>query len=204
MLLMRYRLNYIICFFVFVVISNISLLAQGNSLANESNDTNSVNITPNTSNKDNADNIQVEYVPLSKSSIGAILRSAAVPGWGQIYVEHYWQGVVFAGAAGFLWYNIISNHINSTDYKKQLNNIEDKTSNEYQIIKNKMITSIDNRDLSGLYLIGVYALSMIDAYTGSHLFDFDAGENKKINFVLFPTNTPIGNLSYSIGIRYSF
>ncbi|MDR0928059.1 MAG: DUF5683 domain-containing protein [Ignavibacteria bacterium] len=145
---------------------------------------------------------KVDYVPLTKSTTGAMLRSLAFPGWGQLYVEHYWRSAVFAGAAGFLWYNIISNHINYKDYQSQLDNIADKNSNEYQIAKAKRNTAVDNRDLSGLYLIGVYALSIVDAYSGAHLFDFNVSDNVQLH--IYPTiNTlPYYNTGIGINIRY--
>jgi len=34
-----------------------------------------------------------------KSPIGAMLRSLAIPGWGQVYVHQYWKAPLF-----FRWY----------------------------------------------------------------------------------------------------
>lgn len=114
-----------------------------------------------------------DYLPLTKSPSGAVFRSLTFPGWGQIYVNNYCKAPVFIGLAGFLWYRIITNHFDYKDYKKQLDIIENQSSFEYRIVEGKMVTAIDNRDLSGLYLLGVYILSMVDAYSGAHLFDFN-------------------------------
>ena len=110
-----------------------------------------------------------DYLPLTKSPTGAVFRSLAFPGWGQIYVENYWKSPIFVGTATFLWYRIISKHIDYKNYKQQLDKIENKLSFEYSVVQGQMTTSVDDRDLSGLYLMGVYILSMVDAYSGAHL-----------------------------------
>ena len=43
-----------------------------------------------------------------KSPWGATLRSAIIPGWGQVYTEHYWKAAGWAGlseAGGSAWWN---------------------------------------------------------------------------------------------------
>jgi tetrahydromethanopterin S-methyltransferase subunit G len=141
-----------------------------------------------------------DYLLLTKSPTGAVLRSLALPGWGQIYVEQYCKVPVFVGGAGFLWYRIISNHIDYIDYKKQLDKIENKTSFEYQVLKSRTENAVDNRDLSVLYLLGVYVLSMVDAYSGAHLFDFNINSN--LSYSIFPTFDFAGNPYIKIGFVY--
>jgi len=157
-------------------------------------------------NLDTTDNQSVEkkidYLPLTKSPSKAVFRSLVFPGWGQIYVENYWKSPVFIGAAGFLWYRIISNHIDYVDYKKQLNKIEDQASFEYRVVQGQMITAVDNRDISGLYLLGVYILSMVDAYSGAHLFDFKVNSN--VSYFIKPDIYLIGVPNIKVGLCYSF
>lgn len=116
--------------------------------------------------------ITSDYLNLTKSPTGAALRSLAFPGWGQLYVEHYVQAPVFAAAAGFLWFNIVANHVDYKNYKADLSQHQDVNSYEYQVANSKMVAAIDNRDLNAMYLLGVYLLSIIDAYAGAHLYDF--------------------------------
>ena len=142
------------------------------------------------------------YAPLTKSPTTAMLASLAFPGSGQIYVENYWRAAVFAVGAGFLWYNIASNHITAKDERKIMNSIDDKTSQEFLLARARRETAIDNRDLSALYLIGVYALSIIDAYASAHLYDFTVEQN--INFSFAPNILPTGNIYWKFGLNYRF
>lgn len=147
--------------------------------------------------------IQEQYLQLTKSPTAACLRSLIFPGWGQLYVEHYIQAPVFFGAAGFLWYNIISNHISYKDYQTEATKYEDKESYEYQVANSKMIAAVDNRDLSILYLLGVYVLSIVDAYSGAHLYDFKI-VNKEFQWYLGANTDLTGTPNFRFGLTYKF
>jgi len=64
-----------------------------------------------------------------------------------------------------------------------------------------MINAVDNRDISMLYLFGVYILSIVDAYAGAHLFDFKILDyNMRFDFIAsstYPSNS-------NVGIKFSF
>ena len=143
-------------------------------------------------------NIKIDYLPLTKSTKSATLLSLAFPGLGQIYVESYWKASVFIGGAGYLWYRISSNHIDYKNYRKQLNQIENKSSFEYRTLEGQMTTAVDNRDLTGLYLLGVYILAMVDAYADAHLFDFKINSNLSYN--INPTFDLMGNPYIKMGL----
>ena len=143
--------------------------------------------------------IDTSYTAQKKSTTGAILRSLALPGWGQIYVEHYWRAPIFFAGATTLLYFVIDNHLKANDLKKQIDIIENKNAPEVNLLKRKYENAIDNRDLSALCLIGVYTLATIDAYAGAHLFDFKIGNNElKINAI------PSVETGVKLQIRYKF
>lgn len=133
----------------------------------------------------------------TKSPTGAVLRSLALPGWGQLYTENYWKAPVFAAGAGVLWYEVVSNHINYADIRKQLDAIEDKNSYEYTLTKARLNNAADNRDLMGLYLLGVYVLSMVDAYSDAHLYDFSVSDA-----VVVTPNLSYGRLNLGYGTYF--
>ena len=166
-------------YFIFFILFSIMLSAQEYPEINSDTMINSDTVPKN------------DYLPLTKSPAGAMFRSLTFPGWGQIYVENYWKAPVFICAAGFLWYRIISNHIDYNDYKKQLSQIENQYSFEYSIISGRMVSAVDNRDISGLYLLGIYILSMVDAYSGAHLFDFKINSN--LSYTIAPAVDFTGN-----------
>jgi len=130
---------------------------------------------------------------MQKSPSGAIWRSLVLPGWGQYYVESYWKAPIFTGTAAFMIYRIIYFHNNFMDYADKVdaltNELEKLKQNDPQnpkifeieyrtlpVEKNRREYYRDNRDMSGFYLLGIYALATVDAYVGAHLFDFDTSD----------------------------
>lgn len=119
-----------------------------------------------------------EEYQLKKSPTGAIIRSLVLPGWGQYYVESYWKIPVFLGAAGTLAYIIADNHSKFMDYSDRVDNAPENIEQfELQQLKSRRELYRDNRDMAGLYFIGVYTLGAIDAYVGAHLYDFSVSED---------------------------
>ena len=116
----------------------------------------------------------------TKSSTGALLRSFAMPGWGQLYVESYWKAPIFFAATGTLVYLIAKNHSEFADYRDQYSKLSDKTTYDALVLNSKRESARDNRDQSAFYLLGVYALAAVDAYVGSHLYDFDVDDEYSV------------------------
>jgi len=93
----------------------------------------------------------------SKSPKGAMLRSLAVPGWGQWYNEQKLKALlVFATEAGITVNSILQNQ-----YVQQSKSDLER---DYYI---------NNRNLSNLVLIVSVLVSMLDAYVDAHLYKFD-------------------------------
>ena len=183
---------------MFYLISCLFLFVFGSTVFAQNAD--SVENFDNTENKVVVKNS--DYAPLTKSTTNAMLGSLIFPGVGQIYVEHYWRASLFIPAAGYLWYSTISNHNKYKNEQNKLTAIEDKNSHEYLLTRARREAAVDNRDMAVLYLIGVYTLSIIDAYTGAHLYDFNVEQN--INFNFTPNLLPTGNIYWKFGINYRF
>lgn len=121
---------------------------------------------------------------MQKSPMGAVLRSALIPGWGQFYNESYWKVPVVWGALGWFVYGWIESNNNYTDYR-----------DKYLISGLQRDLSVrefykDQRDLFAVYIGLTYFLNLIDAYVDAHLFDFEVVMNKQIstrqiNFKIF-------------------
>lgn len=113
---------------------------------------------------------------MHKSPLGAVLRSAAVPGWGQFYNKSYWKIPVVWGFIAFYSYYWIDNN------KKYRSTIDDYTSgrrpqwtnSDYERFRNFYR---DQRDLFAIYIGITYALNLLDAYVDAHLFDFSVDED---------------------------
>jgi hypothetical protein len=138
---------------------------------------------------------------MKKSPIGAALRSLALPGWGQLYVESYWKApVFFAGAVTCTYLIFYFNR--KADLELEKIYALDQTSPTYSYtlksIKLWRGYYIDNRDMSAFYLLGVYALSAMDAYVGAHLFDFSVESD--VSMFILPN--PYGGLSLNFSHRW--
>lgn len=131
--------------------------------------------------------------PFSPSPKRALWLAIAVPGAGQIYNRKYWKLPIFYG--GFLGctYALMWNQQMYKDYSKAYLDImdNDPTTASYKhilppryqiegmeeqfktIFKNKKDYYRRYRDLSAFAFVGVYLLSIIDAYVDASLSDFD-------------------------------
>lgn len=122
-----------------------------------------------------SDSINGEEFVMTKSPTMALIWGI-IPGGGQVYVENYWKAPIFAGAIGTLVGFSIYNEIKRADYDEIVKS-STPGSNEYETALINRESFRDNRDILFLITGGVYALSLIDAYVGAHLYDFDVGDS---------------------------
>ena len=122
---------------------------------------------------------------MSKSPLGAVLRSAVIPGWGQIYTKSYWKAPVIWGAAAWLIYNWTYNNKQYKQFLTYYNN------NGYLYGKTNDLSYAkfyqDQRDLFAIYMGLTYILNLVDAYIDAQLFDFSVSNDPA-------TNTPMLNM----------
>lgn len=138
-----------------VVLLNISLYAQQDSTASADSTTNSL-----------------ENFEMHKSPWGAVVRSAVIPGWGQIYNESYWKAPVVWGVMGWFVYNWIKNNNHYHDYQSLYLQYPDEA-----VYKSYRDQYRDFRDNFTIYMVLTYFLNLVDAYVDAHLFDFSIDEN---------------------------
>ncbi|MDP1995141.1 MAG: DUF5683 domain-containing protein [Ignavibacteria bacterium] len=108
---------------------------------------------------------------MEKSAWGAVLRSAIIPGWGQIYNESYWKVPIVWGVGGWFVYNYIKNDKDYKNYQQiylTTQNTQDKNTREFYR---------DQRDLFAMYFVFTYLANLVDAYVDAHLFDFSVTED---------------------------
>lgn len=118
----------------------------------------------------------------SKSPLGAMLRSLALPGWGQIYVRQYWKAPLFFAGAVIMYYYTFKHHKDYLNYSRQYDEVAKISPNDPKLyfLKVRRENSRDNRDISMFFLVGVYGLSMLDAYVDAHLYNFDVSDKVAI------------------------
>ena len=131
----------------------------------------------------------------------AMWLAVVVPGAGQIYNRKYWKLPIFYG--GFLgcYYAMRWNNMMYRDYSQGYmdlmdGNLETQSYNQFMHLGMKIDESKPSdvqrysnkfkrrkdyyrryRDMSAFILIGVYALSVIDAYVDASLSEFDISED---------------------------
>ena len=123
---------------------------------------------------------------MSKSPTAAILWGL-VPGGGQVYTEQYWKVPVFVLPIGaFLGLGI--------HYDAECRNFDDLATSigadndGYSAAIASREAARDNRDVMYAFAGGVWILSLVDAYVGAHLFDFDVGDSLAIRSIrVYPT-----------------
>lgn len=132
----------------------------------------------------------------------ALWLAIALPGAGQIYNRKYWKvPIVYGGFVGCVyaitWNNmmyhqysqaymdIMDDDPNTQSYNQFLHlgvTISESDMSYYQTIFQKRKDTYRKwRDLSVFCLIGVYALSIIDAYVDASLSQFDISPNLSLN-----------------------
>ncbi len=119
--------------------------------------------------------ISSDVFVMQKNPWGAVLRSAIVPGLGQIYNESYWKAPVIWGVMGWFAYVWIDNNNKYRDYKNLY--LETGTS-KYLDYRNFYR---DQRDEFAIYIVLTYFLNLVDAYVDAHLFDFSVSNNSLTN-----------------------
>jgi hypothetical protein len=110
---------------------------------------------------------------MTKSPMGAMWRSAVLPGWGQIYNESYWKAPIVWAIAGYFGYIWTSSNKLFIDYRELYRKSLLQSPSGNSIYKRYREFYRDQRDLFAVYLGITYFLNLIDAYVDAHLFDFD-------------------------------
>lgn len=129
----------------------------------------------------------------------AALRSAIIPGWGQIYNKKYWKLPIVYGALGITGYIFFDNINTYREYRKAYGiryraalPVPDSTGyNElkeiYKIIEPNSIRAARDEfrryiDYSVLFFILFWGLNVVDAAVDSHLKSFDVSPDLSFRF----------------------
>ena len=156
----------------------------------------------------------------------ALWLSLVIPGAGQIYNKKYWKlPIIYGGFIGctyaLLWnqqmykdysqayIDIMDDDPNTASYLKMLPLGYDITGKEEQfknIFKHKKDFYRRYRDLSIFAFIGVYLISVIDAYVDAQLSTFDISKDlsMKVEPAVFQQKKHFGNNMQAVGLQCSF
>jgi hypothetical protein len=133
----------------------------------------------------------------------ATLRSAIIPGWGQIYNKKYWKLPLVWGAlgttAGIYFYNVKNYrslkqaYVYLTDNDPNNNGLVDPL---YRNLSTESIRSYRNSfrqnvDYSVLFFLLFWGLNVVDATVDAHLKAFDVDDN--LSLEIRPGYSPLAN-----------
>ena len=121
----------------------------------------------------------------------AALRSAILPGWGQIYNKKYWKLPIIYGAFAGLGYLISFNNKEYHNYNDALvarqdddpETVDTEFAGKYSDENLRSLSDYyhRNRDLSILLTVLVYSLNVMDAHVDAHLYSFDVSEDLSLH-----------------------
>lgn len=160
----------------------------------------------------------------------ALWLALVIPGGGQIYNRKYWKLPIFYGGFAGCIYAITWNNQMYKDYAQAYmdlmdsnpethsydqflhlgNQITDANRTRYQELFRKRKNRYRRwRDLACFVTIGVYALSVIDAYVDASLSDFDISEDLSLHIAPRVINTgsstnPISSSAIGFGASLRF
>ncbi len=110
----------------------------------------------------------------TKNPAGALLRSLALPGWGQLYNEQYIKSALAVAAEGLLVAGAVVEHGRAEDDHAIYQDLS-RSDEEREAAWRRYSRRIDKRNTYLWYYAGFKFLSAIDAYVDAHLYRFDEG-----------------------------
>lgn len=154
----------------------------------------------------NTDSTMKQITPKS-----AAIRSAIIPGWGQLYMKKPLKAALFVTAEGYhlyqsIYYNKIYGYVKKTKEEigievwTELNEAEKKEKVKEITGYELEINSWRPREKRNKYLwwsLGIHLVGILDAYVDAHLVNFP-GENFELSTILGEDYLGI-SLSFSIG-----
>lgn len=123
-----------------------------------------------------------EEAILPKDPKKATLLSAVLPGAGQVYNDKSWKvPILYAGILTDLYF-VNYNNRRYVSFRDALFALDKKEPNQFPSLNRAaLVRNVDywrqNRDLTVLLLLGIYALNLVDANVDAHLSGFDISED---------------------------
>jgi hypothetical protein len=123
-----------------------------------------------------------ELAILPKDPKKATLLSALLPGAGQVYNGKSWKvPILYAGILTDLYF-VNYNHRRYENFRDALFALDKGEPNQFPSLNRAaLVRNVDywrqNRDLTILLLLGIYALNLVDANVDAHLSGFDISED---------------------------
>ncbi len=101
-----------------------------------------------------------------KSPWGAVLRSAIIPGWGQVYTENYIKAAAYFSLNGYMVYRMYTANVKYWETKE--------------------VKAREDRTRFAWYFGAAYLITLADAYASAYLYKFDKAIEMAVSPLLIP------------------
>lgn len=127
----------------------------------------------------------------------AWMYSAIIPGWGQIYNQHYWKVPAMYALWGALGWGAVYNH---QVYHKDRQALRGPRGSRQ--LEHKVDYFRRNRDLCLIFMGFLYVANIFDAYAGASLKTFNLSDD--ISVEVQPDAAPITQEKPAVGLSLTF
>ena len=111
---------------------------------------------------------------LRRSPTGALWRSFAAPGWGQIYNRQYVKAGAMMAAQGGTLFMAVDNYLTARRYSREAREATDPKIKREKLARHD--DYIVETEFWAWLFVGALAFSMMDAYVDAHLADWDVSD----------------------------
>jgi hypothetical protein len=143
---------------------------------------------------------------LPKNPRKATLLSAVLPGAGQVYNGKTWKvPILYAGILTNVYF-IQYNNRRYESFREALFALDAGKTNQFPSLNRAaLVRNVDywrqNRDLTLLLLLGIYALNLVDANVDAHLSGFDVSDNISLKVAPQVGTFSSSSLSYGFSLK---
>lgn len=154
--------------------------------------------------------IKKDYKPYNAlAPAKAAFYSAILPGLGQIYNGRLWKVPIVYAAIGIPLYIYIDNDKQydryRTAYKQRLAGKEDEFAGKFSTESLRRAQKLyqDNKEMSLLFVIGFYALNIIDANVDAHLQQFNVSKDLSLQ-PKYKMDNLTGKSNFGLSLNFKF
>ena len=162
------------------------------------------NVAPEKAKKEKPD-----YSLIPKNPRKATILSAILPGAGQVYNGKIWKvPILYAGFMTDIYFINFNNKRYET-FREALFAFDAGESNQFPSLnRNSLVRNVDywrqNRDMTILLLVGIYALNLVDANVEAHLSGFDISDDLALKIEPGATSLTAATAPYGITLKLQF
>jgi hypothetical protein len=148
-----------------------------------------------------------DYSSLPKNPRKATILSAVLPGAGQVYNNKAWKvPILYAGFMTDIYFINFNNKRYQT-FRSALFAFDDGDQSQFPSLNREaLVRNVDywrqNRDLTILLLVAIYALNLVDANVDAHLSGFDISDD--ISMKIEPKVDTFAASGNSMGLALKF